>query len=491
MNIFKRPMFFAAAICSVAATLSLYLKIVTIVFLLLAIVVLSIQIIKKNYRFVMVLLAVLAFTASLSFEFIDIKKIEQNDNQVVSGKFLVIEEIEKYDDYNTVTLKALDCDKLPQNTKCFVFDYKKTKFKMGDIVSADIKITAINDYDEYRLYDYGNGVYATASAKKITKLKEKNLFYKTAGEIRSYVKNAISTRFDKNTAGLILALTTGDKSIISDSFTSNIKTTGISHVIVVSGMHLSIIMSAVFWILDRLFYNKYVRSFLSIAFVIAVLAICGFTMSITRAASMFIIAGLSSVFSRDNDSLSSLFTAITAVLIFAPFSIVNISFLLSVLSTLAIIWAVPFYNRLIVERFKIASKILKTTIIVFLCSIFAIVFTLPVTIKTFGFVSIVSPLTNMLIAYPITVALVVNILALMVAAIPVVEYLSYPLFWITELCAKFIVFVVNAIAKLPITVAVLPKSAFWWSIWLIAVVIGYMYYYEYKKKRSDLNANNI
>ena len=169
----------------------------------------------------------------------------------------------------------------------------------------------------------------------------------------------------------------------------------------------------------------------------------------------------------------------------------NISFLLSVLSTLAIIWAVPFYNRLIIEKFKISSKILKATIVVFLCSVFAIVFTLPVTIKTFGFVSIVSPITNMLITYPITIALVVNILALMVAAIPVVEYLSYPLFWIAELCAKFIVFVVNAIAKLPITVAVLPKSAFWWSIGLIAVVIGYMYYYEYKKKRSDLNANNI
>jgi hypothetical protein len=69
--------------------------------------------------------------------------------------------------------------------------------------------------------------------------------------------------------------------------------------------------------------------------------------------------------------------------------------------------------------------------------------------------------------------------------------LAYPLLLISGLCSKFIVLTVNIIAKLPITVAVLPKSAFWISVILIAAVIGYMYYYEYKKKRSDLNANSI
>ena len=386
-------------------------------------------------------------------------------------------------------LKVSNCDSLPRNSQYIVFDHKKTKLKMGDIVSANIELDVISKYSEYRLYDYSNGIYATAVAKKVIKTGDKNTFYNTAGKIRAYVKNSILTRFDGDTAGLLLAVTTGDKSLISDRFSSNVKTTGISHVIVVSGMHLSIIMAAVFWLFDRLFYSKYLRRFLSVVFVVALLAISGFTMSMTRAGAMFIIASLAPVFCRDNDSLSSLFTAITGVLIISPFAIANISFLLSVLSTLAIIWAVPFYHKRLVERLNIKSKISNIIIGVFLCSIFSIVFTLPVTIKTFGFVSIVSPITNMLITYPITIALIVNAFALITGAIPIVEYISYPLFWMAGLCSKITVYIVNLIAQLPITVAVIPKVTFWWSIVLLVVVVGYMYYYEYKRKRSDLNAN--
>ena len=187
----------------------------------------------------------------------------------------------------------------------------------------------------------------------------------------------MSSRFNGDTAGLLVALTTGDKTLISDKFAGNIKTTGISHVVVVSGMHLAIIMMAVFWCLDRLFYNKYIRCIISVLSVILISAVCGFTMSITRAGAMFIVAGLAPVFSRENDSLSSLLTAVTAVLISAPFAIFNISFQLSVLSTLAIIWVVPFYSKLIKERFNIKSKILNLLIDTFLCSVSAIIFTLP------------------------------------------------------------------------------------------------------------------
>ena len=489
MNVLKRPMFFAAIICSLAAVISLYYKSIAFGLLGCAISVFVLLIFLKKYKYITVAIAILVFSVSLFCEFSQIEKIEKYDNKNISGEFLVVEEPDKSDEYYTFVLKVSNCDSLPQNSKYIVFDYKKTKLKMGDIVSANIELDVISKYNEYRLYDYSNGIYATAVAKKVIKTGDKNTFYNVAGKIRGYVKNSISTRFSGNTAGLLLAVTTGDKSLISDRFSSKVKTTGISHVIVVSGMHLSIIMAAIFWLFDRLFYNKYLRSFLSIAFVVAILAIGGFTMSITRAGVMFIIAGLAPIFSRENDSLSSLFTAITGVLILAPFAIANISFLLSVLSTLAIIWAVPFYHKRIVEKFNIKSKILDIIIGIFLCSTFAIIFTLPVTIKTFGFVSIVSPITNMLITYPITIALIVNVFALITGAIPFVKYISYPLFWIAGMCSKFTVYIVNLIAQLPITVAVLPKVAFWWSIALLVLIIGYMYYYEYKRKRSDLIAN--
>ena len=431
------------------------------------------------------------FAISLFFQFNQIEKINKYDNKQVNGRFLVVSKPTPYENFNTITLKAVDADTLPKNTKYLVFDYDQTKLKMGDIIDATLKLSAIERYDEYRLYDYSNGIYATASVKELEKTGDCNNFYKMAGNIRSYVKNTVSSYFKGDTAGLLIALTIGDKSMLGENFLLNVKTTGISHVIVVSGMHLSIIMMAVFWCVDRLFYNKYIRSLLSVAAVVLISGVCGFTMSISRAGVMFIIAGLAPVFNRENDSLSSLLTAVTAVLIGAPFAVVNISFQLSVLSTLAIIWVLPFYYRVIVERFNISSKILKTVISIVLCSIFAMIFTLPVTIKIFGYASVVAPITNLVVTYPITIALVFNISALVLSVVPIIEFLSYPLLWIAGLCSRFMVFFVNSIAKLPITVAVLPKSAFGWSLLLIAAVIGYMYFYELKKKRSDFNANNI
>lgn len=484
-------MFYAAITCCAASAVSLFVKTLAFAIIAVTLILLAVAVFYKKYNYITVALAVVIFALSLFFQFNQIDVINRYNNQKINGRFLVVSEPEAYDNFNTVTLKVEGNSILPQNTKYLAFDYKQTKLKTGDIVDATLKLSAIERYDEYRLYDYSNGVYATASVVELEKRGDSNGFYKMAGNIRAYIKETVSSHFSSDTAGLLVALTTGDKTLLSDQFLSNVKTTGISHVIVVSGMHLSIIMMAVFWCVDRLFYNKYIRSLLSVAAVVLISTVCGFTMSISRAGVMFIIAGLATVFNRENDSLSSLLTAVTAVLIGAPFAIFNVSFQLSVLSTLAIIWAVPFYYRVIIKRYNISSKIVKTLLSTVLCSIFAIIFTLPVTIKIFGYVSIVSPLTNLVISYPVMIALILNIFALIISVIPIVKILGELLLWIAGLCSRFIVFSTNSIAKQPITVAVLPQSAFWWSLVVIAALIGYMYYYEYKRKRCDLNANSI
>lgn len=491
MDIFKRPMFYAAAFCCVAAVLSLRFGQIAIIFFAFSIIVLLFVVFRKKYQYITVIITIILFAVSLCFQFNNISKIKGCNYNTVKAKCLIASEPVLYDDFTTVTFKTLESSALPKGTKYLAFDYDKTNFKMGDIVEVRLKINFIDQYDEYYFYDYSNGIYATANIVELNKTSQNNFLYKTAGNIREFVKNSIAKNFKGDTAGFLTALTIGDKSFLSEQFSSNIKTTGISHIVVVSGMHLSIIMTAVFWVLDRMFYNKYIRSILSIAIVLLISAVCGFTMSIMRAGAMFIIAGLAPIFNRDSDSLSSLATAVTAVLIGAPFAIFNISFQLSVLSTLALIWVVPFYFNLTIKRFGISSKIIKTVVAMLLCSVFALIFTLPVTIRAFGFVSIIAPLTNILITYLVTMVLVINILALVLYALPLLKYLSLLIFLPIKLCVSLIVFLVNTLAKIPITVAVLPKNAFWFSIILIFALVVYMYYCIFKEKRSDLNANSV
>lgn len=484
MNILKRPMLYAAVVCSISAAISLFTKLFSFVILFVAVICIFGVVIFKKYNYILVALSIILFAVSLYSQFKNIDNLNKLHTQNLKGEFIVLSEIEPYEDFNIITFKTTKQNSLPNNTKLLVFDEKKTKLKMGDVVKAELKISAIDHYDEYRQLNYSNGIYATANCEKLIKTNDSDLFFKTVGKIRKYTKKIITSYCDGDKAAFLFALTTGDKTLISDKFLANVKTTGISHIIVVSGLHLSIIMSAVFWCLDRLFYNKYIRAFLSVLFVLIIYTLCGFTMSITRAGVMFIIAGISPVFSRDNDLLNSLLTAVVFVLIGSPFAIFNVSFQLSVLSTLSIIWVLPFYCRRVIEKFNISSKIFKIIINTTLCSVFAIIFTLPVTIKTFGFVSIVAPITNLIIMYPVNIALILSIVALSLQAVPVVSLIARALFYVTTWCANFVVFTVNTLAKLPITVAVLPKNAFVFSIILIAIVIGYMYYYEYKKGRK-------
>ena len=483
MNILKRPMFFAAGVCCIVSVISLFNIFSAILLLTISLVGIGIVVIRKNYKYITVMALILLFAVSLTHQLDIIKSTEKYDNKVVSGDFLVISQPVAYDDFNTVTLKSSGNGVLPKNIKVFAFDYDKSNLNPGDIITANLKLSAIDKYDEYRFYDYGNEVYFKASIKKLTHTNNYNRFYKTASDIRTYVKDAVSSHFSDDAAGFLLALTIGDKTLLSDDFLANIKTTGISHIVVVSGMHLSIIMAAIMFLQDKLFYNKYICCLVSVLSIILICAVCGFTMSVIRSGVMFIFASLAPVFNRENDSLSSLSAAFTVVLIGAPFSIFNISFQLSVLSTLSIVWIVPWYYQKTVDKFSVTSKFIKTILGMASISIFAVIFTLPVIVKTFGYVSLVGIFTNLLVTYPVMFALVLNILSLVLNAIPFISFISDIIFCITGLFAKFIVFTVNTTSKLPITVAVLPKTAVWWSIVLILVVIAFMYVYELKKEK--------
>lgn len=485
MDILKRPMFFVSVASAFVAMISVYSFVLAVFIAAFAVLTFIFAVVKGKFKYLPIVIIFLFFVASLLFQFKKINKINLNSGKTFYGEFTVLSEIKDCGKYVTYTLKSNSNDIIPAGTKCFAFDYSGTPLNTGDIISAEIKLNAIKQDSIYRLYDYGNSVYATATVKTVNALNKSDVLYKTAASIRKYIKNTVSSVADGDIAGFLLAVTTGDKSLLSDKFENSIKSTGVSHVVVVSGMHLAIIMSALFFLTDRLFYNKYLRSFISVAAVFAISAVCGFTMSILRAGQMFIIAGLAPVFNRENDSLNSLLAAVTAVLAVSPFSVFNISFQLSVLSTLAIVWVAPFYFQLIVNRFKIKSRVFKVFLSAVLVSVFAMIFTMPVAVKEFGYVSLISPVTNLLITYAVTLVLVLNISGIILSVIPILNILSNCVFGAAKIFASYIVFIINKISKIPVTIAILPQNSYLIFAAVIFAIIAFMYFYNFSKKRRD------
>ena len=294
-----------------------------------------------------------------------------------------------------------------------------------------------------------------------------------------------------NAAARLSAVVFGDRSYISDDFYELIKRAGVSHVMVVSGMHLAIIVSLVTRISEKLFYSSGVKAILifyssgvkAILIFITVLfmtALCGFTKSIIRAGVCYIIYAVSILTRRDNDSVNTLGGAVTVILIAEPMTVFSISFQLSVLSTLGIVAAAVPTVKFITDRRLLKGRIAGLFGAVAV-TVFALLFTLPITSYVFGYVSSVSVVTNILISFSVTLAL--GIAAVGLVIYPFIPIIGKCLLNAAGVAAAYINLVIKEFGSLPFAVIKLGKFAFVGSLVVLFSVIAALFAC---KKRNDM-----
>ncbi|MGH4051001.1 MAG: ComEC/Rec2 family competence protein [Clostridium sp.] len=172
-------------------------------------------------------------------------------------------------------------------------------------------------------------------------------------------------------AALVMAVCFGDSTYIEKAQKEDFKKLGISHVISVSGLHMSI----VYKVLESI-----------IGYKIAILCSFGYMIftggksSTMRAFIMIFILKISSKVYKKYDSLSSLSLAAIILLIFRPFYILDIGFMLSFLCVLGIV----VYNKKMKKvLYKLPSKLNES----FSLSLSSQIFSMPyavVALKTFS-----------------------------------------------------------------------------------------------------------
>lgn len=365
----------------------------------------------------------------------------------------------------------------------------------GDTVKGEFTVvTEPEDHGTYfkngtqkRSY-YADGIFLRGSLKNI-KVENGNddPVLHIIGNIRKYIKNTLFSNMEYDEAATVAAITIGDRSYFSDEFYSNIKKAGVSHVMVVSGMHLSVIVGLTAFFIKKHFYNKYLRAIVMFATVLFMAAVCGFTKSILRAGfcSLFVAASILS--ERDNTAENSLGGAAALLFIISPFTIFSVSFQLSFLSTLGIVSVAMPCLDFIKER-----KLLKTgAAYAFASAIFvtlsATLFTLPVSIYTFGYISNVSVFTNLLIDAVAGIALQISAVGLLAGLC--FPHISRLLFIAAELAADYINRIINLFGSLPFATSEMGTGEFYASLLLVAAVIAALL--AFKKHLYKLRLDEI
>ncbi len=297
------------------------------------------------------------------------------------------------------------------------------KLKINDkiVVSSTINLykdILTNDnitksFESRLVFGVANIYYRTPMTVEKNSFSVKNYLNTYAIPIRNYIKKSLSI-MNPIEYSIAQCIVLGDKSIVPDSIENTFINAGIAHILVVSGIHLSIIYLIINILLLMLRLDFYKRLLISIfiTFLIYV-PITLYSIPVLRSSIMLIVFCITLYYDRTKNTLNSLFLTALIILILNPVSIMDISFQFSFLATFAIIIFFPIYSHFVRDRL-VMNKILKYIVYItdsFAISVSVLVMLLPLSLAYFGVFNITSIVSNLYAVFLAFLILVISFIS--------------------------------------------------------------------------------
>ena len=275
----------------------------------------------------------------------------------------------------------------------------------------------------------------------------------------------IDGSFPDETAALAKALLLGDRTGISYELNTAFKISGISHIVAVSGLHMSILFGLLYVIT---FKRRWLLAVLGLPAVCLFMALAGFTPSVTRAGIMQILIILALCLNREYDPPTALAFSALVMMVSNPLVASSVGFQLSVASVAGIFL---FYDKIsawLKERIPEGKKkIWKRLRSWFISSVgltaSAQLMTVPLVAYYFGTVSLVGVLTNLAVVW------VVTFIFYGIMAVCLLGIISIKLAQITALVVSVPIRYVLAVARLfsGLPMAAVYTQSVYIVIWLV------------------------
>ena len=351
---------------------------------------------RKHLNIILALLGVISFIISFvgAEKYYFNEKIKMKTEQLISG---VVCEIPNDSDY------AFSYIIKPEN-KSYKLRFVSSDdefLKEGDCVTLFGVYNNENTDSDMFLNSLSSMVYFTYFEEDdciIEKTGEINYYYKNIGAVKRAFSEIVTQYLPGVNGAIARAITIGDKSELDDKITDYFNYCGTSHLLVISGLHLTLWSTYIVSILNKFSKMRKYSSYIGIACLLLYSAVTGFTVSVLRAGAMVGAVLVARLFNRDADSINSIGLAVACILLFNPFAPYSVALWLSVLSTLGILAYSGKITQWINEKLKntraFESSLYHLTVTSFSISFSTAVFTLPVFIFRLKMVSVVTVFTN-------------------------------------------------------------------------------------------------
>lgn len=412
---------------------------------------------RKNYYIKLVLGAVvfsaLFFAIFTNFYYKPIVYNNSDEETTVSG-IVIDSPYENFGQYY-----------YPVKTTTIGSDEKSVKITLiskGDL-KADLDDTIdfvgtlkINSTDYYKTKGYYLRSKITDSKNcAVTKATSHSIKY-FPYKLRKMLVTVINSYMDSDNGGICSAIGFGERNYLTDNVKSDFKKAGMSHLLVVSGMHMSVVSMIFLFIFRKLFKKKFIYCPITILLVLFYMVLTGLSFSVIRSSIMVILMLLGMMISRQSDSLNSLGISAFVILLFNPYSAGDVGLLLSFGSTMGIILFSRPIRNFLVEKLKLHKRILIHILDLIAITLSACTFSTPILILFFKRISLVQILSNLLIS-PVFEFLLIVVMIGGVLGLTGIAVLYSPFLFVADKLATYNRWVASTTSKLPLVILVQTK----------------------------------
>ena len=215
-------------------------------------------------------------------------------------------------------------------------EYFQNNLQLGSTISLEGTLerpsnnTVPNTFN-YRKYLQNKKIFYIVDVEKITlEKKNESLLYE--------IKNKIIKRIESiDGTGYLKTFILGDKNDIDEEMINAYQNNGISHLFAVSGMHISLLVAVIFFILNKLTYNKYLKYSICLLFLLFYLFLTGSPASILRATIMYLLFSINKALNLKIRRTDIVLFTLDIILIIDPYIVFDVGFQFSYLISATII----------------------------------------------------------------------------------------------------------------------------------------------------------
>lgn len=441
MQIFKnRPLALAACIFAITAVLAsiaekrtvIYGIFITLALLLLLLILKILH--KKKSRERALLALVLSFVllslcSSYLFFHVRYADVQKKNGEEVTAEGYVLERLGSapYYTHLRVHLTSLDGERVGYDA---ILETTYTSaLQAGDrfsVTGIQRAFTEEEAFDEesFRLAEGCMTVITCDTPKKCQFLAPTTNLRILANRLNLRLSYLLRSRIGGETGGVASALLLGNRTWLTKDAALHFRRAGVSHLLALSGLHVSILIGALEFILRKLYLPKLARAAIVPVFAIGYLALTGFSMSTCRAVLMICVLYVGVLLRAQYDSFTALCVTLSAILLVTPYAVLDLSMWMSFLAAGAIIIFSPALSdalELLRVKCRLPNaiyRVLVACLSALAVGFFANLALLYLNAAVFGEISLASVPVTLLLSIPVTALIICSAILLLFPFLP-------------------------------------------------------------------------